>query len=562
VTASALDRGRDALAHQRWASAYATLREADEASPLEPADLERLATASYLVGHDEESGQLWLRAHHESLRRGDQVAAARCARWLALGLRLRGEHAQCNGWLARAQRLLDDAGNDSVEYGYLLELGNFFEPDPAAAHERSIQAAEIGERFGDPDLVAIARLGQGQALARLGRVGDAVGLLDEAMVAVIAGEVSPIMAGILYCATIETCQAIFDLRRAREWTAALSSWCELQPDLVPYRGQCQIHRSEILQWHGAWADAAEAARQAYEQFRKGPPHPVVGAACYQRGELHRLRGEFVEAEQCYRDASRWGRQPQPGLALLRLAQHDGEAAAAAIRRALGEATDPVTRSRLLPAFVEIMLDRQEVAAARGAAAEIANIAARIGTALLAALAADAEGAVLLADGDPGAAATVLRRAWAAWQELDSPYQAARARVLLGLACRQLGDLDSAAMEFDAARWVFQHLGAVPDLARLTALAGPAPGPDQVLTARERQVLALVATGASNREIAAQLLISEHTVARHLQNIFAKLQVTSRTAAAAFAHSAGGEKSPAAAASGMVNPGDAGGRRGP
>jgi ATP/maltotriose-dependent transcriptional regulator MalT len=542
VTDSALGRGREAFAGLHWATAYAQLREADETSPLDPADLERLATVCHLVGRDDESAAVWLRAHHESLRRGEDVRAARCARWLALGLLLRGEQAQGGGWLARAQRLLDDGGHDSVERGYLLELRNFSEPDPAAAHERSRRAADIGVRFGDPDLIAVARLGEGQALARLGRVIEAMALLDEAMVSVTAGEVSPIVAGIVYCATIETCQAIFDLRRAREWTAALTSWCELQPDLVPYRGQCLVHRAEVMQWHGAWADAAEAARQAYEQLSRGRPDPAIGAACYQRAELHRLRGEFAEAEQGYRDASRWGRQPQPGLALLRLAQRDGEAAAAAIRRALDEAAEPVTRGRLLPAYVEIMLARQEVRAARTAADELSKLAAGADAPLLRAMAAEATGAVLLAEGEPGAAVAVLRRAWTAWHELDSPYQAARARVLIGLACRQLGDLDSAAMELDAAGWVFEHLGAVPDLARLPALAGPAldspaapAGAARALTARERQVLALVATGRSNREIAAELLVSEHTVARHLQNIFAKLAVTSRTAAVAFAY---------------------------
>jgi ATP/maltotriose-dependent transcriptional regulator MalT len=544
VTGSALDDGRAAFARQQWATAYAQLREADETSPLDPADLERLAAACYLVGRDDESAEVWQRAHHESLRGGDEIAAARCARWLALGLWLRGEAAQGSGWLARAQRLLDDGGHDSVEHGYLLELRNFSEPDPVTAHERSRQAAEIGVRFGDRDLVAIARLGQGQALAKLGQVTDAVGMLDEVMVSVMANEVAPIVAGIVYCATIETCQAIFDLRRAREWTVALSSWCQRQPDLVPYRGQCLVHRSEIMQWHGAWAEATEAARQAYEQLCQRP-HPAIGAACYQRADLHRLRGEFAEAEQGYRDASRWGRQPQPGLALLRLAQGDGEAAAAAIRRALAEAADPVTRCWLLPAYVEVMLARQEVDAARTAADELSKLAAAADAPLLRAMAAEATGAVLLSEGEPAAAGAVLRRAWTAWQDLDSPYQAARVRVLLGLACRELGDRDSAAMEFDAAEWVFGHLGAVPDLARLAALAGPVPTPAPAtpgaagaLTARERQVLALVATGRSNRAVAAELLVSEHTVARHLQNIFAKLAVTSRTAAVAFAHDHG------------------------
>jgi DNA-binding CsgD family transcriptional regulator/tetratricopeptide (TPR) repeat protein len=396
-------------------------------------------------------------------------------------------------------------------------------------------AAEFGERFGDADLFALAVHMQGGVLVKCGRVEEGLALLDEAMVTAIAGELSPIVTGIVYCGVILACEEIYELRRAQEWTAVLALWCEQQPDLVAYTGRCLVHRAQLMHLHGDWHDALDEAQRAAERFELSMNEAAAAKACYLRGEVHRLRGGFAEAEESYREASQFGLEPQPGWALLRLAQGNADAAAAAIRRAIGETTDRLKRAGLLPAYAEILIAVGDLDEARLACAELEEIAAECNSAMLKAIHGHARGAVELAAGDASTALVSLRRAAQAWNELEAPYETARARVLVGQACRELGDEDAFSLELEAARGVFELLGAVPDLARVDALTGKgATGAAHGLSPRELEVLRLVATGKSNREIAAMLVISEHTVARHVQNIFTKLGVPSRTAAGAFA----------------------------
>jgi DNA-binding CsgD family transcriptional regulator len=537
-----LDRGRDAFRRQAWAEAITALRAAERDAALEPKDLERLAVALYLVGRDADSVETWTRAHHEWLQAGDAARAARCAFWLGFGLDITGQQAPAAGWFERARRLVDEAAVEGVERGYVLVPAALqsllVAGDPATALAAFEGITAIGDRFADPDLMTLARLGRGHALVMLGDRAEGIANLDEAMVAVTAGEVTPLLAGLVYCAVIEICHETFDLRRARDWTEALTRWCAAQPDLEPYRGHCLVHRAEILLMDGAWAEAMTEAELAYERLSRPPGQPAVGAACYQRGELHRLRGELAQAEDAYRQASHWGRPPQPGLALLRLAQGRVGPASTSIRRAIDEALDPQVRAKLLPAHVEIALAAGDVEAARAAADELSEIAADLDAPYLTAVAAHSAGSVLLAEGDARGALAALRSAHAAWQALGAPYDAARTRLVIGRACRALGDEDGAALELEAAEAEFRRLGAAPDLAAVRDAAGRHPASTRAesgLSRRELQVLGRVATGRTNREIAADLVISDKTVARHVSNIFAKLGVSSRSAATAYAY---------------------------
>jgi ATP/maltotriose-dependent transcriptional regulator MalT len=542
--ADPLQQGRGAFERGAWAEAYAQLSAAAgaPASSLDGEDLERLATSAYLAGRGEEAYDVWAGAYQSWVAAGEPRRAARCAFWIAFGLLNGGELARGGGWVDRAQRLLDEAKADCVEQGYLqypVALQCIFGGDVSGAHEGFAAAATVGDRFGVPEITALARVGLGRCLIYMGDVEQGVALLDEAMVSIGAREVSPIAVGDMYCTVIDACQELFDLRRAQEWTAALSHWCESQPELVLYRGQCLVHRAELMQLRGAWTDAFEEAGRAAERMAEGAGEAMMGSALYLRAELLRLRGDFGAAEDLYRQATELGRDPQPGLALLRLAQGRLDAAGAAIRRVAGEAGDAISRARVLGPLVEILLACGDVAEARAAADELERAAAELDAPFVWGLAAQAMGSVLLAENDAAAALKALRSAWTVWREVDAPYEAARVRVLIAQACRALGDVDSAEMELDAARSVFVDLDALPDVARVDALSGrPSRAGGSDLTARELEVLALVAKGKTNRAIADELVVSEKTVASHLSHIFTKLGLSTRSAATAYAYEHG------------------------
>lgn len=546
---------RAAIARKAWADAYRLFSAAHTLAPLDVDDLELFATAACLVGEDDHSAAIWQLAHNEYLSVRQAPRAARCAFWLALDLMTRGEIAQASGWIARGERILDEAGADCAERGLLMVLNArlLAARDIAAATALAEAAFQLDARFGDGELRLFSLLIRAQTEVWNGRPARAGPLLDELMVAATVDTVSPIAVGVVYCAVIEACHNAFDLARAREWTSVLSRWCASQPNLVPFRGQCLIHRAEIMRLQGAWREAlaeAESActclvamprvrgASAQGHVRSSAKYPV-GAAFYEVAEMQRWLGNYSRAADAYSRANELGSSPEPGLSLLRLAEGRIEVARASIRRVLGERHNTSTRVKALSAGVEILLAAKDVAAARVASEELQGIASATAALLVRAIAAQARGKVLLEEGRPSEALGVLRMAWMQWQELEVPYEAARVRVLIGLGCRHLGDQESAQLEFDAARRVFLRLSAVKDLAsveRLLRMQGGAWA--ESLTGRELQVIRLIAAGKTNRAIGQQLAISERTVDRHVSNILRKLGLASRSAATAYAHNHG------------------------
>jgi DNA-binding CsgD family transcriptional regulator len=534
---SALERGRAFYERRAWAHAYRALAQADQAEPLRPAELELFAWSAGLSGRVDDFLRLLERLYQIHLEKKEHGRAARAAFWLGLRLSALGEQGRGGGWLARGERLAQ--AEDCVEQGYLRAAAAtraLAAGDIEAAQAAAASAASIAERFREADLVALARSIEGRVLLRRGTLDRGLALLDETMVAATSGELSPVMTGLVYCSVIASYQAVYALDRAREWTVALADWCDAQPELVSFNGTCRVHRAEIMQIGGAWAEAIEEARQGTERCSQAVDPDGMARALYQEAEIHRLRGELGEAEDGYRRAHQAGREPQPGLALLRLAQGRAAAAGQALRRELGATTDRLRRIALLPSYVEIMLAEGDLEEARTASGELSEIADVYRTDVFQAVAAQAEGAVELAAGNARGALDPLRRAFHVWQQVGAPYFAARLRVLLARACHALGDADGSKLELEMARDAFARLGAAPDVAAIDALAkGRAPLQRHGLTQRELEVLRLVAAGKTNKVVAKELCLSEKTIDRHVSNIFIKLKVSSRAAATAFAY---------------------------
>ncbi|MCH6471537.1 helix-turn-helix transcriptional regulator [Sinomonas terrae] len=528
------DDGRKLYDAQAWAAALEAFAQADRETPLPSADLMPFGFCAFLLGHEEQSIDLLGRAFRGFLGAGDGAAAARAAFWLAFVHESHGDPARAEAWGRRLAEIVEDAGLGAERALVCSGLGHvaLASSDPEVirhALDLSREAIELARPVGDTDTSVLSRLSAGWALLRLGSIDEGLAELDDAMAVVTSGEVqTPIVTGAAYCSVISASLRTADVARAREWTTAASDWCSRNPELVPFRGECLVHRSVVKMLDGDWPGALAEATRASERL-----HPAdVGLARYQMGELHRLTGRFTEAENAYRLANSAGRRPEPGLMLLRLAQGRAEAAEVSARRLERELASNAERAEFLPAYVEVMAAVGEAGLAQAAADELADMANAAHGPVPSARALTAAGIARFAAGEALGAASSLREASLRWHDLGMPYLEAKARASLGRCYAALGDDDAAALEIEAARGAFERLGAGPDLA---AILGHLPSSSGPLTPREVEVVRLVAKGLTNRGVAEELVLSEKTVARHLANIYTKLGIASRTAATAYAY---------------------------
>jgi len=540
--ADRLAEARDAHRRREWSAAYDALSGLRRTGPLDGDDLAALSDAAWWLGLIRQSLEACEEGHDRFLADGRLDRAAMLAIEAGFSWSLRGEPEIGAGWVSRARRLLagQPTGTAQAMLMWMDARARAEAGDVEGALHDCDRLRTLGGELGEPVVGCLALALEGSLVVLGGDTARGFELLDEAMLPALAGRIPPDFAGNLYCQMLSVCHEVGDVPRARRWTEATQRWTDTFTSAAMFVGVCRVHRSQLLRLSGEWAAAEREAAAANHELAELNVE-AVGEARYELGETHRLRGDLDGARAWYAAAAELGRSPEPGVSLVLLESGRHDEALAGVQQALLEEGEPCRRARLLAAHVEIAVEAGRADLAEDPALELEALAHRFGTPGLRAWAGQARGTALLGADDPEGALPHLRVALFEYDAMGAAYDAATCRALLGKAFGALGDDRAAHVETEAGRRAFEDLGATPRVAWLTRLTAGVAGPTTLpggLTERETQILALVAEGSSNREVARRLVISEKTVARHLANVYLKLGVGSRTAASAWAHRQG------------------------
>lgn len=526
-------RPAGAATHEDWMARFQELSGRRDA--LAPDELDELGLAAWLIGREQDCEQAWIDAQQAHLTLGDADAAMRCVFWLGFTLFEGGNPVKGGAWMSRLFEL--HAGHPSARADAIVAACELFRAYSEGRLEDSLTRGEtavaLARETGEAELEVLTTMGLGRALVHSGRLAEGFARMDAVMLAITTGVASDRVAGPAFCAVIASCLDRWDVERAQVWIRDLNDWCDAQQGLSPFRGDCSVNRAAVMRLGGEWEEAEAMLTELCEHARR---RETLENAFYWLGDLRRLTGRADEADAAYHHAAELGREVQPGLGLLRRDTGHPGAARAGVSRALESSPPPGTRAELLAAQVDLETDGADLDVAQRASAGLRKLGDALDTPYLRALADRATAQVMIASDAADQALPLLRASWSTWRQLDAGYDAAITRIHLGRASRALGDEDAAQLEFDAARTALTALGAVPDLARLERIAGQADAvrDDGGLSRRELEVLRLIARGESNRQIAADLFLSERTVARHVSNILTKLGLPNRTAATNFA----------------------------
>lgn len=472
---SRITAGMRAWSGHDWATAYQNLEALLGSPQAEPEQLEALAESAWWLGEVDDTITARERAFSMYVDAHRDVDAARVATQVAENHAHRLESSEARGWMSRAARMLDGLA-ETPELGHLRRLESVFAVGAEGGVDHALELAReverIGKVTGDRDLEMLGLHDQGRFLVAAGEVGRGFKLMEEAMVSVVTGELTPLVTGRIYCNMIETCASTADYKRASEWSDRAMRWCEEMGHAGGYPGVCRVRRSELMRLRGAWPAAEEEANRAASELRDFGPY--MAEAFNEIGLLRLHRGDLDGADEAFKRAHSLGANAVPGMAMVRMARSQTDVAHSMIESVLQGAESPLARIKLLRVAVEIALEASALDQARAHSEELSELTGEFGSELFDSFALQGRARVLAAEGRHNEAAAIHRKVVESLIPHGLPYETARARCDLGLSLIGDGNEDLGRLELEAAREEFERLGAATALEWLRRSSLDAP----------------------------------------------------------------------------------------